>query len=132
MKSKALCVALFLSAITAPASAQQVTPAPPGPDVPAVCAKFFGSWVGDWSYIGRQWLRVVKVGASCTVQYSYLGSDAEPKSSQYYLSSIENGMLSMKCGSSTCTFKANGDELYAAYSDPQGRANNAVFARYKP
>lgn len=127
---KSLFVAILFFASAAVHAQQTVVPEAPGPDVPAACAKFFGSWVGDWNYVGRQWLRVVKVGASCTVQYSYLGTKAEPKPNQYYLSSIENGVLAIRCGrGGTCSFKVHGDDLWARYSDTDNKTNNAVFVK---
>ena len=112
------------------AFAEETVPQPPGPDVPAECAKVFGAWVGDWNYIGRLWLRVVRVGPSCTVQYSYVDTSAPQKT--FHLGAIENGTLSIPCGSGTCVFELHGDDLWASYSDTQARTNNAVFIREKP
>ncbi len=132
MKVLKLFVAMLFFFASAVAHAQQaVVPEAPGPDVPAACAKFFGSWVGNWQYIGRQWLRVVRVEKTCAVQYAYLGTDAEPKSNQYYLSTVdENGVLAIRCGrGGTCTFKMHGDDLWARYSDSNNNSNNTVFGR---
>jgi hypothetical protein len=102
---------------------------PPAPDVPAVCAFFFGTWTGTWSVgsAGQNWLRVVGVDANCIAKITYSGGIVET-------TEIKRGVLSFLCNKSTegtCNFERHGDDLWGSYHNPAGGTNNGVFRKTK-
>lgn len=113
-------------------AAETVIATPPAADVPAICADFFGSWVGTWSQgnFDEQRLRIVRVDSKCVARYSY--ASAKSVSRIFETAEIRDGTLSFVCNSSTggtCVFRRSGDALYASYSNPAGGQNSANFKK---
>jgi hypothetical protein len=99
----------------------------PGPDVPALCAAFWGKWTGNWPSFGPTWLWVVEVDVNCNAKYAQRKSDAIPKT--FRTAKIEQGVLLLKEDDrSTDSYELHSDELWARHTGSDG-ANNAVFRK---
>lgn len=98
----------------------------PTSDVPEVCARFIGGWVGDWGF-GKRQLWITEVNPQCTAKYSYSPQTQTLKSVE-----IKDNALSFSCGSGggNCSFEHHGDELWGRYTGSDG-TNNAVFRKTK-
>ena len=92
----------------------------------AVCKAFVSRWSGDWPYVGRMWLDVMKVGSDCSAQYSYQSDSGVPTRSS--TAQIVGDTLAFPCnrGKGTCSFTLHGDRLWANYKGEPG-PNHTVF-----
>lgn len=97
----------------------------PAANVPASCAAFLGGWTGAWRGYDPNWLWVVAIDNECTSKYSW-----RPRSKNFRVTKIENGVLSFPCGPSggVCFFEHHGNELWGRYSGPDG-TNTSVFKK---
>ena len=104
---------------------------PPGSDVPANCAVWFGLWGGKWSIgntgEGRLW--VTNVDAGCKVRYAYVTRTlTEIPNGAMKSGEVKDSTLSFTCGDSgTCEFQHKGNSLWVNYNNPSGGRNQAVF-----
>ena len=135
-KSLLLTVLFFLPHVTSAQTAGESAVAQKAPDkvesaIPENCAFFSGGWAGRYSqHVGPIRLWVTEILADCSLKYSSETTSSNEPPAKFSAGQVKDGQLTVPCGmNGMCSFKREGDRLFASYSDRFGFRNNGVFER---
>lgn len=121
-----------LGALREAQTADRPTLIRPGPNVPAKCAAFFGTWTGKWNKgaMRQLWLHIFQVDAKCFADYAYTSSRYPPR--WFNRAEIKDGYLTFRCAGDhpdICSFERKGDVLEGESSAGGGNPATGVFKK---
>jgi hypothetical protein len=109
--------------------------AAPGPDVPEMCARYFGGWEGKWEgdpVPVKLWVLAVKADCTAQVRYKSTSSKDVPEPSELATVTIGKTGFDRRCGGDgNCRFVLEGQEMSVTYSHMTYPTKGIAMKRFR-